>query len=192
MIAAIDLETTGLDPRRDQILQIGCVLFDPERDADAPVGDLPNYSTLVRHERYQGDAYALQMNAAILLRLADRKAEGVRTLTEALDGLRLFLSEHAPGGRPTPLGFNVCAFDVAFLKNVGCDVFHHRPLELGSMFADERGPSNSWDLTASHLGREVTHDALQDARDAVELYRHWRAVGGGYQPPRLMAGPGCP
>ena len=61
---AFDLETTGLYPRRDQILQIGAVAFTPSTE------DCEEFSCLVRWDRVSGDPFALQMNASILKRIA--------------------------------------------------------------------------------------------------------------------------
>lgn len=173
-LLAFDLETTGLNPYGDQILQIGAVVFDHE-DVTTPVEDLPCFVTDVRHDRYQGDAFALQMNHEILLRLA--KGCGV-PIGSALFNLEAFVHEHFPRDDykhgPHPVGFNVAAFDVAFIKAKGRDLFHHRPVELGSLLSLDGIPTTSNALVRKYLNKDVAHDALQDARDAVELYRYWR------------------
>jgi oligoribonuclease (3'-5' exoribonuclease) len=172
---AFDLETTGLDPQRDQILQIGAVAYGGD-------GDPIEFEALVRHERYEGDAFALQMNAAILRRLAG--GSGVRAIDAACHFVS-FVREHcAP--RPHPVGFNVGSFDVAFLtrmfrefKNFGSvfgqvgDLLHHRALELGSFLSESGGvPVSSSEALREEWGdgAVVTHDALQDARDAAYLH----------------------
>jgi oligoribonuclease (3'-5' exoribonuclease) len=185
-LLAFDLETTGLNPRTDQILQIGAVAFDHE-DVTTPVEELPHFVTDVRHDRYEGDAYALQMNAAILKRISDggravpslRQAignyySGGRDRTTLID----FIQEQFPGDDykrgPHPVGFNVAAFDVAFVKAAGYDLFHYRPIDLGSLLSTDGLPVSSTNAL-NIIGREVTHDALEDARDAVRLYRYWKA-----------------
>ena len=173
-LLAFDLETTGLDPQRDQILQIGAVVFDHEDDT-TPIEELPSFSTYVFHERYEGDAFALQMNAAILRRLAH---DGGSPLLGALHALTAFIADHFDGRRgPNPVGFNVAAFDVAFVKAAGFDLFNHRPIELGSLLSRDGLPVTSTQANAL-LNRPVQHDALEDARDAVRLHRHWSARAG--------------
>ena len=185
-LAALDLETTGLNPQTDQILQIAVVAFDPD-DPTIPVHELPYFYTDVRYARYEGDAYALQMNATILKRIADggrdvpslRQAigdycSGGRIRTTLID----FIQEQFPGDDykrgPHPVGFNVAAFDVAFVKAAGYDLFHYRPIDLGSLLSADGLPVSSTNAL-NIIGREVTHDALEDARDAVRLYRYWKA-----------------
>ena len=170
-ILALDTETTGLNPARDQIIQLSAVLFD-SGDLTTPVNDLPFFDTLIKHDKYHGSAFALQMNSKILLKLATEPHPSKR---EALALFSTFLAKNKCN-KATLLGFNVAAFDRAFLEHTSNKklAFHHRPLELGSMFAkQETGAANSKTLTQTLLKREVTHDALQDARDAVELYRIW-------------------
>jgi oligoribonuclease (3'-5' exoribonuclease) len=183
-IIAIDVETTGLDVNHDKILQIGAVMFD-SNDMTTPVDELPHFETLVWWERYEGNAFALQMNQAILLQLA---TEGGPRAAVALMNLGGFIRDHADRRDtphaiqqtvpPHPLGFNVAAMDLAMLKAHGMDdkLIHYRAFELGTMFAHpDTGPAGSSKIIPKLLGREVAHTALQDARDAVELYRLWRA-----------------
>ena len=169
MFCAFDLETTGLDPQRDQILQIGAVLFTKD-------GVIDEFETLVRHDRYEGDPFALQMNAAILKRLA--AGEGA-PLGEALlsddEGVARNLGDFLTADNikrpPHPVGFNVGSFDIRFLPPYAQKWFHHRCVELGSVFmADDGTPGTSNKVVQGLLGRKVAHDALQDARDAAELY----------------------
>lgn len=176
-LVAFDLETTGLQPNHDQILQIGAVAFDLESD------DTVEFNTLVKYTHYSGDAYALQMNQAILLRLA---TETHPDLCQALDEFDSWLEAHT--FFPTyAVGWNVASFDLRFLESNGgpSKRFHHRSIELGTLFMEtgmkEIGksgvsiktciPANSHDITKKYLGTAVTHDALQDCRDAVKLLK---------------------
>ena len=53
-------------------------------------------------------------------------------------------------------------------------VFSHRPIELGSLLAGSDGlPTSSKHAVKSILDKPVSHDALEDARDARRLYLHW-------------------
>ena len=176
-LAALDLETTGLNPQTDQILQIAVVAFDPD-DPTVPVNELPYFYTDVRHARYEGDAYALQMNAWLLKRIAAR-GEEVPTVLDALFKLKSWMQTIEWGSKssPHPVGFNVAAFDVAFIKANGFgDLFHYRPVELGSLLSTHGFPTTSNRAVRDILRRDVKHDALQDARDAVELHRHWMVM----------------
>lgn len=74
---AIDLETTGLDPRVDQVLMAALIIEDTT-DPTRPVEDLPTFAGLVRPRggRIVGDPYALSLNSWILQALASAKDYG--------------------------------------------------------------------------------------------------------------------
>ena len=172
-VAAFDLETTGLNPRIDQVLQIGCVLTDPN-DRTTPVEDLPTFTTLVYHRRYHGDAGALAMNSRLLKKIDERPPPNWKMAVCSLDK---FIYDHcgARTDKPHPMGFNVGSFDVQFFPEFP-RLFHRRSIELGTMFCDANGiPSKSSDIVPRFLDKDVAHDALEDAQDAVRLYRLWLA-----------------
>jgi len=170
VFCALDLETTGLDYRLDQILSIGMVVF-------TKTTILAEREILVKHARYSGDAFALQMNAGLLKRLATEKGgDGVFILKDP-DGIRgevEWFLDGVPIQKPHPVGFNVGPFDLQFLRSVGAhDLFHHRCIELGSVFADESGaPGTSNSVIERLINKKVAHGALEDARDAAKLYQN--------------------
>jgi oligoribonuclease (3'-5' exoribonuclease) len=119
------------------------------------------------------------MNARILKRIADQ-GERTTTLNVALFNLKCWMNTIEWGSKrgPHPVGFNVAAFDVAFIKAAGGftdSFFHYRPVELGSLLSPNGFPITSNRAVRDILGRDIKHDALQDARDVVELHRHWMA-----------------
>jgi len=172
-IVAFDLETTGVDPQKDQILEIGAVCF--ETNTGETLGE---FETLVSHERYIGSAYALQMNQALLKRLARGQGVSERRAIQGLNDALFdwgFSLEH----KAVPVGFNVGSFDIAFY-NKSCKAtgelsrFSHGAIELGSLLM---GSTKSTTRVGSAQGvkmlgegRTVAHTALQDARDAKDLY----------------------
>lgn len=187
MFCAVDLETTGTNPNKDQILQVGLVLFDMNRIYATGVW-------LVEHDRYEGDPYALAMNSDILWRIAREKplklwdgyyngyklphaiTEKVVHINDLYHTLSLWLGPDLIGNIH-PVGFNVGHFDCAFLKNIpGSPVeglFNRRVIELGTVFRGQDGaPMKSSEVVPKFLGKEVGHDALGDALDAAYLYMH--------------------
>lgn len=170
---AFDLETTGLDDQRDQILQIGAVAYGGE-------GDPSEFEVKVKRGRYTGDPFALQMNAALLRAIADGAGSDPET---ALGDFLEFIKSRC-ARRPHPVGFNVGQFDVAFVRAEirrlwDPDDGHywkasHRCVELGTLWAGPDGkPTTSTEVTSTYLHSEVTHDALQDAIDAAALHARW-------------------
>jgi len=163
---AMDLETTGLDIYNDQILQVGLVAFDKEGIKNKEV-------YYVKHDRIYGQPYALAMNQKILYKIS--KGEDCHTWDCVDDFIYLFVDNNC-AKKPIPVGFNVGPFDLAFLNHWASpnnkDRFHHRCIELGTVFAHtETGlPMTSTEALKKYLNKEVSHDALEDAEDAAKLY----------------------
>jgi oligoribonuclease (3'-5' exoribonuclease) len=57
---SLDLETTCLQPSPKHILQVSMVVEDTDL-ALVPVTGLPHFTCFVKHDRIEGEAYALGM-----------------------------------------------------------------------------------------------------------------------------------
>lgn len=172
-LIALDLETTGLETGLDQILQVGMLCF------DAGTGEVVGeYETLVRSEcgRYAGNPFALQMNAGLLKRLAD--GEGIERAA-LRNALHKQLNDWGfYEDRPHAVGFNVAAHDIAFLKQLGKSLFHHRAIECGTLLMSEFGrhtPMSSKEWCATD-GKDVEHTALADCHMARKVYIYCMGV----------------
>ena len=119
---SLDLETTGLDPVEDQILQISMVVEDTA--IRCPLEELPHFTAFVKHPRISGNTYALGMNGWILDIISGRKTNetGYPILPRypTADGswdvqAQAFLTEHFGRARITVAGKNVAGFDIPFL-----------------------------------------------------------------------------
>ena len=180
---SVDLETTGLSPRTDQVLQIAMVLEDTEENA--PVEELPYINLYVTHERLEGHPTALLMNAGLLARIYDTDldddiwrgpedqawgwvAEWVRMRQFYTDGKK---------AKMVLAGKNVAGFDRHFFPAHVDNLFHHRVIDAGSVCVDWEQvyvPSLESLLRKMEGPRSVTHDALEDARDVVRVLRWHR------------------
>lgn len=67
---SIDIETTGLDREQDQIIEFGAILEDTLNPL--PFKDTPKFHAIVKHDRYSGGAFAINLNQRIFKILADR------------------------------------------------------------------------------------------------------------------------
>lgn len=169
---SLDIETTGLDPKQDQILQLAMVVEDTTKLV--PVEELPYFSVFVKHERITGNAFALGMNAWILDIISGRKEREGAVIVQGIYHLeqlgRDFLKEHFPDGqRINVAGKNVAGFDLPFLPTELKRPFRHRVIDPGSVFVD--WSKEMLPALGDLISTEVSHDALGDARDVITCLR---------------------
>ncbi len=153
LIVALDLETTGLDPAQDAVIEIGAVKFSDKRIES-------EYSTLINPRKpissfitnLTGITNNMVLNAPLL----------INALPELVDFV---------GDAPI-LGQNI-GFDMAFLQKAG--VLRANPTldtyELASVLMPSAPRYNLGSL-ASQLGvlQPATHRALDDARATHAVY----------------------
>ncbi len=180
IFAAIDLETTGLDPARAEVIDIAIVPLNPDFTIST---DIPEFSCRIRAEHPErAERSALETNHL-------NPAEG-----EAIKDVRAELFQWAMENgitSITPLAHNL-AFDMAFVKAAFPEFFriftHHGrdsmrlALSMNDIFqmqeSDLRFGSVSLQALKLALGVEgdVQHNALEDARDTAHVYRRLMAL----------------
>lgn len=154
IFVALDLETTGLDPVRDRIIEIGAVRFTANGD------EVDSFHTLVNPGR------PLPYFTERLTGITAAEVRGAPALDDVADELRGFV-----GGEPV-VGQNV-GFDLAFLRREAI-VFEGGAFDTASMsrfLIPGRQSRGLMDLAAT-LGVEAGdhHRALADARTAAAIF----------------------
>jgi oligoribonuclease (3'-5' exoribonuclease) len=175
---SIDIETTGLNPHKDQILMVAMIVEDTENKL--PREESPTFACFCAQgiegaeERYEGSPYALWLNAWIFEALAKNDESKYPIyhywVPHALD----FLEEHFPDQKVVPAGKNVGSFDLQFFPTVLRKKFIHRSIDPGSVFIDWKSdkPGSLDDIKRRlDIKGEVTHDAVDDAWDVIEVLR---------------------
>ncbi|WP_026463676.1 exonuclease domain-containing protein [Adhaeribacter aquaticus] len=182
---SIDLETTGTDPDRHQIIEFGAVIENTHKNLE--LENLPRFKRVVKHPEYIGMAFALNMNARIFQELVQPTGSTqVCAANELAEQFKDFLvnngfdAEEKGYVRITAAGKNFGTFDLQFLNKLTNWLDHirisHKILDPTMYYInyqeDEALPSlEECKKRAGFEDATVTHDALDDALDVVRLLR---------------------
>ncbi|MBX3049174.1 MAG: DEAD/DEAH box helicase family protein [Anaerolineales bacterium] len=147
VIVALDLETTGLDPEKDAIIEIGAVRFDGPRVQD-------EWSSLINPGR------RIPPFISQLTGITDSMVQGAPALRQVLPKLAEFVGD-------APILGQRIAFDLSFLRRHGLFQFNES-VDTFDMAAVMMPGAGRYNLGA--LGQQLgillpaTHRALDDAR----------------------------
>jgi len=186
---SMDLEMSGPDPLRHQVLELAAVVEDTKRAATTPLAELPAFRRAVRHPEICGTAGALALNAGLLHELADKTktdAPDICRPDELLPQLREFLL--ANGFRTNKkdclsvvmAGKNFATFDLLFLRQLPGwgTLVKAEPAVLDpaafylNWHKDSRLPTMLiCQARAGDAEPHVAHQALADALEVVRLLR---------------------
>ena len=182
----LDIETTGLDFDRHQVVEIG-MIYDT---MDRPVDELSAFQCFVKHKDFVIDPFCLKMH---LNRWESIMKDGLDCSSVASAMWKWLQTLHIPQekGRDgtwktylTLCGKNVAGFDYQFLRVAGIInqlrqqdyVIRHRMLDIGSLYSkseDEFIPDLSECCKrAGFVDTEVKHNSIDDCMMTVKLLRH--------------------
>ena len=151
--ASLDLETTGLDPETDEIIEVAAIRFDAS-------GVLDTYQTLVNPGR------KLEYRIAMLTHIDPATLDAAPHFSSVAAEVERFIGLDAiVGQNPT--------FDTTFLARKGLQIFGptYDTFELaGLLLPDLR--QHTLGAIADHLGLEFTnrHRAMADADAAMRVF----------------------
>lgn len=177
---SIDIETTGLSPTENDILEIGAYLEDTT--TLLPREQLPYFHIYLDMPTFRGNAFALAMNHEILKKIAELQKAKDKVLlcppNEVSARLQAFLDGQFIVDKIIPAGKNFGSFDLQFLRqlpNFDKVKLHHRQIDPTMLFTDFKKDIVPPDLSAckklAKLPEAVTHQALDDSWDVISLMR---------------------
>lgn len=213
MILILDIETTGLDPVNDQIIQFGCIAYDPEKNRI-----IDTMQVGLVYERIEGNYYALNMNRNLLGEMLNaakkiyggEPAPGWIKAEDFQDDLYRWLVNQGFEVKGSDISLTVCgknaaSFDVPFVKNTfkkytpeyynsGNIKFRHRVLDIGSLFYDPKLhgstlPDLSTCLKLAGWPGDVAHTAIQDCESVLHCLRFkYHGIKGPYDGEEVRPG----
>lgn len=182
---SIDLETTGLDPANDQILEVGMVFDNTEK----LLAEAPTFRALVLSDRISGHPFALKRNIKLIEEIectkeyVDSKNFQYRCACPA-SKLASFMhawminwqSQTLDDRGYTVAGKNFAGFDWPFLRNLpGWNIkISNRVIDPAMFFLrreDMKLPNLEECLKRANLPSTVKHTAVEDALDVCRLFR---------------------
>ncbi|OQY44847.1 MAG: hypothetical protein B6242_11765 [Anaerolineaceae bacterium 4572_78] len=150
---SLDLETTGLDPKTDKIIEVGAIRFRGSRVLD-------EYQTFVNPNRH------IPSQIQQLTGIKPIDVAHAPTFPEIEEELRSFVKDN-------PIIGHYIKFDLGFLRNRG--LFYHNAsidtFEIASILLPHAGRYSLGALaTLLNIEEPATHRALDDARVAHRLF----------------------
>lgn len=197
LYVSIDIETSGLNPKKDQILSFGAIIEDTNKMLSFE--DCPKFYATLVHRHIKGSPKALLMNVDLIKDISDYLENGDFDLYDGdkiwngifidpsslTSRFQLFLYDYGfrhvdSKYRINVAGKNFSMFDMLFLNNVpGWDATIHvnkRVLDPAILYFDLMRDSElpSLDLCKmrAEIDGNVNHNALLDAWDVIQLIRH--------------------
>ena len=196
---SIDIETTGLDPLKDQVLSFGAILEDTTNPL--PFDEIPKFHAAIRRNRIEGDLFAINMNKKLLETINNymsskdsKEKDDIINRTgmqfyEEIDivyGFKQWLITNDFIGNEsnqpihlTIAGKNFATFDKLFIERLPrwkqYFRIRQRIIDPAILFVDWKNdnslPGLSACKTRAKLNPNVTHNAVEDAWDVIELLR---------------------
>lgn len=170
---SIDIETTGLDPDKCQIIEFGAVI-----DSGYPLDKLPRFRRLMQYERFYGEPHALSMHAVLFEAIAAKSKDCCHPDYLMMEfGNWLVSHGYSSHEKVVVAGKNFGSFDLQFLRRLDrfdYVKFHHRFIDPGMLRWSGKGgiPSLGEMLLGLGLSTGVGHTAVEDALDVIRVIRH--------------------
>jgi len=189
---SVDVETTGLNPEKNQLLEIGMVIEDTQKPNEH-VDNLPKCRILIPHKEYQINTYCMNLHRSLFIELDlvdwDRlKKEGFyrddnKNYYSLPDNvfsiIATWTNKHLGERKYVTAGKNFYGFDYNFLKPLlGSLKFHHRSLDPCTLFMqpeDKVPPDLAECCKRAGIDIQGYHTAVGDAKTVIHLLRRGKS-----------------
>ena len=173
MLVWMDLEMTGLDPRKDTIVEIATLVTDDELETVAEGPDLVIATPQSALEAM--DEVVQQMHARS--GLLDAIQASTVTLDQAAKETLDFITQHVPEPKRVPLCGNSIGTDRRFLAAYMPeleDYLHYRSIDVSTI----KELARRWypEEFAAAPKKSGSHRALDDVKESVLELKYWRGA----------------
>ena len=167
----IDLEMTGLDPKRHVIVEVAAIITDGNLNVIGGGIDLVVHAT--EAELAEMDDFVTNMHANSGLDKEIR--ESTTTLREAEDAVLALIAEHCDPEHPAPLAGNSIATDRTFIRAYMPrldEALHYRMIDVSTI----KELSRRWFPRAyyNQPDKGMAHRALQDIIESIRELDYYR------------------
>ncbi|EEI79486.1 oligoribonuclease [Corynebacterium striatum] len=167
----IDLEMTGLDPKRHVIVEVAAIITDGNLNVIGEGIDLVVHAT--EAELAEMDDFVTNMHANSGLDKEIR--ESTTTLREAEDAVLALIAEHCNPEHPAPLAGNSIATDRTFIRAYMPrldEALHYRMIDVSTI----KELSRRWFPRAyyNQPDKGMAHRALQDIIESIRELDYYR------------------
>lgn len=192
---SIDIETTGLDRINDQVLEVGAIIEDTEKQLS--FDEIPKFSAILKHNRITGSPYALNLNSRIIEILSNIPNKDDDSYLDYIKnnhiinphdlGLALYTFLSSNGFEDNSrnrieiitAGKNFQSFDKPFLQNIpnfnSFITFNRRVIDPTTLYIDFKNdnnlPSLNKCLERANINTSVQHSGVSDAWDVIQILR---------------------
>jgi oligoribonuclease len=169
----MDLEMTGLDPRRDRVVEIATLVTDDELEV---IAEGPDLVIATPPEALAAmDEVVRQMHTRS--GLLDAISASTISLEQAAQETLTFVRQHIPEARKVPLCGNSIGTDRRFLAAYMPEIedyLHYRSIDVSTI----KELARRWypDALAAAPRKLGAHRALDDIKESVEELRYWRSA----------------
>lgn len=169
----VDLETTGLDPRLDSILEVACVVTDG-------FDEVARFCSVTRVARFisLNSLHPAVREMHAKNGLWNESLDSTRSTKEVAADLLSFVREHTDE-RASPIAGSTISFDRAFLLDKMPDAaawLHYRNVDVSTVNEIARRWYPAAYAARPHANRpksESPHRAMDDVLESIEVLRHY-------------------
>ncbi len=171
MLAWMDLEMTGLEPRRHVIVEIATIITDDDLNVIAEGPDLVIHATPAQLAEMGDFVTEMHTKSGLLPAITASKV----SVREAELATLNFMKAHIPEARSVPLCGNSIGTDRRFMEEYMPELekfFHYRNVDVSTI----KELARRWhpDVLDATPEKATTHRALDDIRESINELVHYR------------------